>query len=62
METIYTLPSQYLGGFLKAMECIEMMALEAVNTRLGTVGSRDYKQANAVIDEEAGEVMSLKNY
>ena len=30
METIYTPPSQYSGGYSKAMECVEMMALEAV--------------------------------
>ena len=62
METIYTPPSQYSGGFSKAMECIEMMALEAVNTGFGTVGAHDYKWAHAVIDEETGEVVNLKNY
>ena len=60
MELIYTPPSQYLVGFAKAIECIEMMALEAVNTGFGTVGAQEYKWAHAVIDEETGEVMILK--
>ena len=62
METIYTPPSQYSGGYSKAMECVEMMALEAVNTGFGTVGPQDYKWANVVIDDETGDVMDLKNY
>ena len=43
MEAVYTPPSQFSGGFTKAMECIEMMALQAVNTGFGTVGAQDYK-------------------
>ena len=62
METIYTPPSQFSGGFSKAMECVEMMALEAVNTTFGTIGGQNYHYANAVIDEETGDVMNLKNY
>ena len=42
------------------MECVEMMALEAVNTRFGTIGEQNYHYANAVIDEETGKVMNLK--
>ena len=60
METIYTPPSQFLGGFAKAMECIEMMALKAVNTSFETVGAQDYKQANLFINKETGDVMDLK--
>ena len=60
METIYTPPSQFSGGFSKAMECVEMMALEAVNTRFGTIGGKNYHYANAVINEETGKVMNLK--
>ena len=62
METIYTPPSQFSGGYLKAIECVEIMALEAINTGFGTVGPQDYKWVNVVIDEEAGDVMNLKNY
>ena len=61
MDTIYTPPSQFSGGFSKAMECIEMMALEAINKRFEDVGQQDYKWANAVIDEETGDVMNLKS-
>ena len=43
METTYAPPSQYSGGFSKAMECIEMIALQAINNGFGTVGSQDYK-------------------
>ena len=60
MEAIYTPPSQYSGGFAKAMECIEMMALEAVNTGFDTIWAKDYKWAHAVIDEETGEVVNLE--
>ena len=60
METIYTPPSQFLRGFSKAMECVEMMVLEAVNMGFGTIGGQDYHYANAVIDEETGNVMNLK--
>ena len=60
METIYTPPSQFLGGFSKAMEYVEMVVLEAVNTGFGTVGAQDYKCANVVIDKETGDVMDLK--
>ena len=60
MDTIYTSPSQSSGGFSKAMECIEMMALEAINKRFETLGPQDYEWANAVIDEETGDVMNLK--
>ena len=31
MESIYTPPSQFSGGFSKAMECVELMALAAIN-------------------------------
>ena len=62
MEAIYTPPSQFSGGFSKAMECIEMMTLEAINKRFETVGPQDYKWANVVIDEETGDVMNLKKY
>eukprot|EP00751_Fragilariopsis_kerguelensis_P003275 CAMPEP_0170812732 /NCGR_PEP_ID=MMETSP0733-20121128/36253_1 /TAXON_ID=186038 /ORGANISM="Fragilariopsis kerguelensis, Strain L26-C5" /LENGTH=47 /DNA_ID= /DNA_START= /DNA_END= /DNA_ORIENTATION= len=37
-----------------------MVALKAVNTTFGTIGGQDYNYANAVIDEEIGEVMNLK--
>ena len=60
METIYTPPSQISGGFAEAMECKEMMILEALNTRFGTVGAQGYKWANIVIDKETGDVMDLK--
>ena len=60
MESIYTPPSQFSGGYLKAMECIEMMALEAINTGFGTVGQQDYKWANIMIDEETVDVVNLK--
>ena len=60
MELIYTPPSQFLGGFSKAMECVEMMVLEAVNKGFRTVEAQDYKWANIVIDEETGDVMDLK--
>ena len=60
MESIYIPPSQFPGGFSKAMECVEMMALAAINTGFGTVGPQDYKWANVVIDEETGDVMNLK--
>ena len=43
MELIYTPPSQFSGGFLKTMECIKMMALEAINKGFETVGPQDYK-------------------
>ena len=36
------------------------MALQAIDSGFGTVGSQDYKYANAVIDEETGEVMNLR--
>ena len=62
MKTIYTPPSQISGEFAKVMKCIEIMVLEAVNTRFGTVGAQDYKWANVVIDEETEDVMNLKNY
>ena len=62
METIYTSPSQFSGGCSKAMECVEMMALAAINIGFGTVGTQDYKWANVVIDEETSDVMDLKNY
>ena len=44
------------------MECVEMMALDALNKRFQTVGplDQDYKWANAMIDEEIGDVMNLK--
>ena len=42
------------------MECIEMMALDAINNGCGDVGSQDYKWANVVIDEETGNVMDFK--
>ena len=60
METVYTPPPKFLGGLSKAMECVEMMALEAVNTTFGTIGGQNYHYANAVIDEETGDVMNLK--
>ena len=60
METIYTPPSQYSKRFAKAMECIEMMALKAVNTGFGTVGAQDYKWAKVVFHKERGDVMDLK--
>ena len=60
METIYTPPSHFAGGFSKAMECVKVMALEAVNTGFGTVKDQDYKWANVIIDEETGDVMDLK--
>ena len=41
-------------------ECVEMMALEAVNKGFGTIGDQNYKYANVVIDEETGDVMNLK--
>ena len=31
MESIYTPPSKFLKGLSKAIECVEMMALESVN-------------------------------
>ena len=43
MGTIYTPPLQFLGKFTKAIECIEMMALEVVNSGFGKVGAQDYK-------------------
>ena len=60
MEKIYTPSSHFSGGFTKAIECIKMMALEAVNTRFSTVGAQDYKWANVVIDKETEDVMDLK--
>ena len=60
METIYTPPLQFSGGYSKAMECVEMMALEDINTGFGTVGPKGYKWTNVVIDEEAGDVINLK--
>ena len=60
VESIYTPPPRFLGGFSKAMECVEMMALEAINKGFGKVGAQDYKWANVVIDEETGDVMDLK--
>ena len=36
------------------------MALQAGDTGFGTAEAQDYKWANAVIDEETGEVMNLK--
>ena len=60
METIYTPPSQFSGGLSKAMEYVEMMALETVNTTFGTIGGQNYHYANAVIDEETDDVMNLK--
>ena len=50
MESNYTPPSQFSGEFSKAIECVEMMALEAINKRFGKVGAQDYKWANVVID------------
>ena len=35
MESIYTPPSQFSGRFSKAMECVEMMALQAINKGFG---------------------------
>ena len=62
MESIYTPPSQFSGRFSKAMTCVEMMALDAINKQFETVGlqHQDYKWANAVIEEETGDVMNLK--
>ena len=60
MEIVYTPPSQFSGGFSTAMECIEMMALEAINKRFKTISPQDYKWANTVIGEETGDVMNLK--
>ena len=60
METIYTPPSQFSGKFAKAMKCVEMIALEAVNMGFDTVGDQVYKWANIVIDKETGDVMDLK--
>ena len=60
MESIYIPPSQFSGGFSKAMECVEMMALEAVNTGFGTIGGQNYHYANAVINKETGKVINLK--
>ena len=62
IESIYTPPSQFSGGYSKVTEYIKMMTLEAFNTGFGTVGPQDYKWANVVIDEETGDVMNLKNY
>lgn len=31
MEKLYTPPPQFSGGYFKNMECIEVMALEAVD-------------------------------
>ena len=59
-ETIYSPPSQFSKGFSKAMECLEMMALEAVNTEFGAFGGPHYHYANLFIDEEKGNVMNLK--
>ena len=58
--TMDTPPLQYSRGYSKAMECIEMMALEAVNNGFGDIGSQDYKWANIVIDKETGNVMDLE--
>ena len=60
MESIYTPPSQFLGGFSKAIECVEMMALAAINTGFRTVGPQHYKWTNIMIDEETGDVMDLE--
>ena len=59
METIYTPPSQFSGGFSKAMKYVEMIVLEYDNTGFGTIGAQDYKWANIVIDEETGDVVDL---
>ena len=39
MAAIYTPLSQFSGRVTKAMECIEMMALEPINTKFGTIGA-----------------------
>ena len=60
MESSYTPPSQFSGGFSKAMECVEMMALAAINKGFGEIGAQEYRWVNAVIDEETGYFMDLK--
>ena len=60
IETIYTPSSQFSRGFAKAVECIKMVALEAVNTRFGKVGVQDYKWANVIVDKETGDIIDLK--
>ena len=60
MESIYTPPSQFSGGFSKAMECVEMVALVAINKGFREIGAQEYRWANAVIDEETGDVMDLE--
>ena len=60
MGTIYTPPSLFSGGFAKAIECIEMMALEVVNNGFSKVGAQDYKWANVFIDKVTGDILDLK--
>ena len=60
IKSIYTPPSQLSGGFSKVMECVEMMALAAINKGFGGIGAQEYRWATAVIDEESGDVMNLK--
>ena len=60
MESIYTPPSQFSGGFSKAMECVKLMALQAINKGFGEVGAQEYRWANVVIDEKTGNVMELE--
>ena len=42
------------------MECIEMMALKAINDGFGGIVSQHYQFANVIIDEETDNVMDLK--
>ena len=42
------------------MERVEMMALVAINKGFGEIRAKGYIWANAVIDEETGEVMDLE--
>ena len=60
IKSIYTPPSQLLGGFSKAMKCVEMIALAAINKEFRETGTQEYKWANAVLDEETGDVMDLE--
>ena len=62
METIYTPQSQFLGRFAKAIECIDIMALETVNTKFDKIGAQEYKWADIIIDKETRVAMDLKKF
>ena len=54
-HTSYNVPSQFTGGYVKAISYIEMSNYDNHDTFQG------YKYANTVIDEEIGRVMEYLN-